>query len=74
MLGPGLRRLIFGGWSGVAKPSSSLFVRNGGVGQTEDPQEKGSFLFWSILDKSLSNVSPQMSLMMYVAVFNFFLF
>lgn len=32
------------------------------------------FLFWSVLDKSLSNVSPQMSLMMYVAVFNFFSF
>lgn len=40
----------------------------------DDPQEKGGFLFRSILDKSLSNVSPQMSSMMYVAVFNFFLF
>lgn len=32
------------------------------------------FLFWGILDKSLSNVIPQMSLIMCVAVFDFFSF
>lgn len=61
---------------GLAKPNSGSFVRNSGVSQTDGKplRREAGFLFWGILDKSLSNVIPQMSLVMCVAVFNYFSF
>lgn len=73
-----LGRLIFWEWSGVGKAQFWLTRQDrwGVARLKEDPclQERAHFPFLSTLDKSLSNVTPQMSLIMCVANFRVFFF
>lgn len=73
-----LGRLIFWEWSGVGKAQFWLTRQDRwGVARLKEdpyPQERAHFPFLSTLDKSLSNVTPQMSLIMCVANFRVFFF
>lgn len=65
-----------GGWARVGEPGSgplSGTVGRAGGWVEGPPRERVCFLFLRTLDKSLRNDIPQMSLMMCVANFFFFL-